>query len=185
VQYGVIQHDLVGAGFRRLGPNYSKWNQQDVFWSVAVTPNGGLMESWVRWLDGVAHEDLLTILPPYPSQDGVTRSTFIPIPIAIDPPSGSAIQSAIVEFGYAENGDPESYYYTFRQETCVAASASVNTVTPFYFEQSESYSGVPCATGCTITIPAFSQRAVYYRWKYLGSSGQVIESCKVHVLLSP
>jgi hypothetical protein len=185
VQYGVLQHDLVGAGFRRLGPNYSKWNQQDVFWNVGVTPNSALMESWVRWLDGVAHQDLITVLPPYPNQDGVARNTFIPVPVAVDPPPGSAVQSAIVEFGYAENGDPGSYYCTSRQETCVAASSSVNTAMPFYFEQSESYSGVPCATGCTITIPAFSQRALYYRWKYLGSSGQVVESSNVHVVLTP
>jgi hypothetical protein len=185
VQYGVIQHDLMGAGFRRLGPDYSKWNQQDVFWNVGVTPNSALIVSWVRWLDGVANEDLITVFPPYPNQDGVARNTFIPVPVAVDPPPGSAVQSAIVEFGYAENGDPGSFYCTSRQETCVAASASVNAVTPFYFEQSESYSGVPCATGCTITIPAFSQRAVYYRWKYLGSSGQVVESSKVHVVLTP
>ena len=127
----------------------------------------------------------MTIFPPYPSQDGVARNTFIPEPVAIDPPPGSGVQSAIVEFGYAENGDPGSYYCTSRQETCVAASASVNTATPFYFEQSESYSGVPCGTGCTITIPAFSQRALYYRWKYLGSSGQVVESSNVHAVLTP
>jgi hypothetical protein len=185
VQYGVNQHDLSGAGFRRLGPNYTKWNQEDVFWSVAVTPNGELMESWVRWLDGVAHEDLITILPPYPSQDGVTRNTFIPVPVVIDPPPGNGVQSAIVEFGYAENGAPGSYYCTSRQETCVAASGSVNIAAPFYFEQSESYSGLPCATGCTVTVPAFSQRALYYRWKYLGSSGQVVESSNVHVVLTP
>jgi hypothetical protein len=185
VQYGVTQHDLAGAGFRRLGPNYSQWNQENVFWNVAVTPNGALLESWVRWLNGVAHEDLITIFPPYPSQDGVARNTFIPVPVAVDPPPGSAVQSAIVEFGYAENGDPGSYYCTSRQEACVAASGSVNAVTPFYFQQSESYSGVPCATGCTITIPAFSQRALYYRWQYLGSSGQVVESSKVHVVLTP
>jgi hypothetical protein len=185
VQYGVIQHDLTGAGFRRLGPNYSTWNQQNVFWNVAVTPNSALIESWARWLDGVAHEDLITVLPPYPSQDGVTRNTFIPVPVVVDPPPGGGVQSAIVEFGYAENGDPGSFYCTSRQEACVAASGSVNTATPFYFEQSESYSGVPCATGCTIAIPAFSQRAVYYRWKYLGSSGQVVESSKVHVVLTP
>ena len=185
VQYGVTQHDLVGAGFRRLGPNYSKWNQEDVFWNVAVTPNGNLMESWVRWLDGVAYEDLITVLPPYPSQDGVTRNTYVPVPVVVDPPPNSAVQTAIVEFGYAENGDPGSYYCTSRQETCVAASGSVSPVTPFYFEQSESYPRAPCATGCTVTIPALSQRALYYRWKYLGSSGQLVESSKVHVVLTP
>jgi len=122
---------------------------------------------------------------PYPASDGVARNSFLPVAVAITPPAGLPVQSAIVEFGYAENGNPESFYCTSRQETCVAASSAVNQAVPFYFEQSEQYSGVPCATGCTVTAPALSQRVVYYRWKYLGNSGQVIGSSQVHVVVTP
>jgi hypothetical protein len=127
----------------------------------------------------------MTILPPYPASDGVARFTFLPVPVAIDPPAGLPAQSVIVEFGYAENGSPESYYCTSRQETCVAASGGINQTAPFYFEQSETYSGVPCATGCTVTVPALSQRVLYYRWKYLSGSGQVVSSSQVHVVVTP
>jgi hypothetical protein len=99
----------VGAGFRRLGPGYSKWNQQDVFWNVGVTPNAGLIVSWVRWLDGIAHEDLLTIFPPYPSQDGVARNTFIPVPVVVDPPPGSAVHSAIWSLDTPKTAIPEVF----------------------------------------------------------------------------
>jgi hypothetical protein len=184
-QLGYMQQDVVGAGTRRLGPNYSRWNQQDAYWNSNVTPSGLLMATRVRWLDGVRNDDLMTILPPYPASDGVARFTFLPVPVAIDPPAGLPAQSVIVEFGYAENGSPESYYCTSRQETCVAASGGINQTAPFYFEQSETYSGVPCATGCTVTVPALSQRVLYYRWKYLSGSGQVVSSSQVHVVVTP
>ena len=184
-QLGYTQHDVIGAGIRRLGPNYSRWNQQDTYWNSDVTPSGLLMASRVRWLDGVRNEDLMTILPPYPASDGVTRYTFLPVPVNIDPPAGLPAQSAIVEFGYGENGSAESYYCTSRQETCVVASGAINQTTPFYFEQSESYSGVPCATGCTVMVPGLSQHVLYYRWKYLSGSGQVVGSSQVHVVVTP
>ncbi len=173
-QFGYTQHDVVGAGFRRLGPNYSKWNQQDTYWNSDVTPSGFLMATRVRWLDGVRYEDLMTILPPYPAPDGVARNSFLPVPVTVVAPSGLGVQSAIVEFGYAENGDPGSFYCTSRQEPCVAVASAINTAVPFYFENTENYSGVPCAQSCTITIPALSQRVLYYRIKYLDASGNTL-----------
>jgi len=185
VQWGYTQHDVVGAGFRRLGPNYSRWNQQDTYWNTDVTPSGFLVASRVRWLDGVRYEDLMTVLPPYPPTDAVARNTFLPVSVTINPPAGLPVVSAIVEFGYAENGGPASYYCTSRQETCVAAGAAINQTTPFYFEQSESYSGVPCAIGCTVTVPALSQRVLYYRWKYLSNSGQIVGYSQARVVVTP
>jgi hypothetical protein len=184
-QDGYAKHDVVGAGFRRLGPNYSRWNQQPVYWNADVTPSGSLMATNVRWLDGVSGEDLITILPPYPNSDGVSRNTFIPVPVTIAPPAGSQVQSAFVEFGYAENGAPGSYYCTSRQETCVAAGSAISQTIPFYFEQSESYTGVSCANGCTIAVPALSQRVLYYRWKYLNAADEIIGTSQPNVVITP
>jgi hypothetical protein len=184
-QMGYTQHDVTGAGIRRLGPNYSRWNQQDVFWNADVTPSGALMATQVRWLDGVRFEDLVTTLPPYPDSDGVARNSFLPLPVTLQPPAGMQIASALVEFGYAENGPAGSYYCTSRQETCVASAGAIQQTTPFYFESSDSYSGVPCTNGCTVTIPALSQRVLYYQWKYLGNSGQLLGSSQTRVLVTP
>jgi hypothetical protein len=174
VQFGFMQQDVVGAGLRRLGPNYSKWNQQDTFWNSDAVPSGLLSLSQVRWLDGVRFDDLMNILPPYPAADGVTRYTFLPVPVTVNPPSGLGAQSAIVEFGYAENGNPLNFYCTSRLEACVAAASAINAATPFYYATTEKYSGVPCAQTCTITIPALSQHVLYYRVSYLDASGNTL-----------
>lgn len=185
VQFGITKQDSIGAVTRRLGPNYVKWNQMDVFWNAYAVPSGGAMASQVRWLDGVRSDDLASILPPFPAQDSVARNTFYPVKVTIDPPRALAAQSAIIEFGYSENGDAGNYYCTSRQETCVAVAANVNLTTPFYYEQSESFTPASCATGCTITVPALPQHVLYYRWKYLGAGGQVIESSQMHVVGTP
>ncbi len=185
-QVGYKQQDLSGTNTRRLGPNYSRWNQQDVYWNVHGVPNGLTAFTRIRWASGVTHAELLNVLPPYPGPDGVVRNSFLPASVAIDPPGVWPAKNAIVEFGYAENGDPAKLYCTSRQETCVAASASINLTTPFYFEQTDTYAGVPCSGGCTITIPALSQRVVYYRWKYLNAAGVVVgPPSSLHVAITP
>ena len=184
VQFSVANHDVTGASVRRLGPNYGKWNQLDVFWNGFMAPNAALMGTWVRWLDGVRMDDLLTVLPPFPGSDGVARGEFIPVSLSITPPPTLPVQSAIVEFGYVENGGAGNYYCTSRQETCVATGATVSQSAPFNFEQSETYTPMPCAHGCTIAIPALSGHALYYRWKYLNASGEVIGSTQAHVMLT-
>ena len=184
VQFNVANQDVTGAAVRRLGTNYAKWNQFDVFWNGFMAPNAALMGSQVRWLDGVRFEDLLTVLPPFPESDGVARWTFIPVSVKLTPPPALHAQSAIVEFGYVENGAAGSYYCTSRQETCVATGSMVDESAPFNYEQSESYTPAPCSHGCTIAIPAVSQHALYYRWKYMDGSGKVIETSRAHVTLT-
>ncbi|HTX38765.1 MAG TPA: hypothetical protein VME43_27250 [Bryobacteraceae bacterium] len=174
VQVGIAQEDLSAAGSRRLGPAYSRWNQQSVYWNAQASPTGAAAFSQVRWLDGVRHEDIISIVPPYPPTDGIARNTFQSVPVAATPPASLAVNNAIVEFGYAENGDPGSFFCTSRQEACVAVAGTVNTTTPFYYEQSETYSGMPCAFGCTVAVPAVSQHVVYYRIKFRNASGQVV-----------
>ena len=187
VQFGLTQHDLTGAMIRRLGTNYAKWNQFDVFWNIFTTRSARFAASQVRWLDGVRTEDLVSALPPVPNVDSVARNTFESVPVSINPPRGWPVVSAIVEFGYAEYGDAGNYYCTSRQETCVAANTAINLTAPFYFEQSEQYTGVPCASpnGCSIVIPALPQHVLYYRWKYFGASGQVLGLSEAHAVSIP
>jgi len=182
-QFGVAQQDTYGAYSRRLGPAFARWNQHSVFWNMSMTPNGAVGLSQVRWMDGARSANLVTVLPPYPPSDSISRSTFVPITVDIPPQgAGSAI---VVEFGYAENGPSESFFCTSRQEACVAASGSVSQTTPFYFAQSEQYSGVPCASGCTVAIPALSQRVLYYRWGQLDAAGNIAGVSATGVIVTP
>ena len=185
VQFGTTQQDSAGAVLRRLGPAFSRWNQQSVFWNMTMTTSGQLAFSQVRWLDGVRAEDIITFLPPYPASDSVSRNTFVPVKVKIPRPSDGAPTrvGAVVEFGYAENGSPGQFFCTPRQETCVAASDTENQATPFYFAQTESYSGASCNSGCTVTIPALPQRILYYRWRYLNAGGP--GASEMHAIVTP
>ena len=183
VQFGNMRQDAAGAVSRRLGTALSRWNQFSVFWNTSTTTTGELAFSQVRWLDGVRHEDILTVLPPYPASDSIARNTFIPIAVKI--PAQGAANEVIVEFGYAENGDPAGFFCTSRQETCVATSSGVDPASPFHFGQSETYSGVSCASGCTVAIPALSQRVLYYRWKQRDGVGNVVAVSDTQAIVTP
>jgi hypothetical protein len=88
----------------------------------------------------------------------VPRSTFVNYPVEI--PGGSVY--AEIKFGYVENGAPNSYYCTLRQDACTTSG------TPFVYSSIDSRTLVACSSGCTINIPAIAGRAVYYS---VGSSG--------------
>jgi hypothetical protein len=165
-QFGLVQ-DSTGAAQRRLGPAFSRWNQQNVFWNMSITPTGQIGFSPVRWLDGVRGENILTVLPQYRTGDTVDRSTFIPINVTVPTPGDSGV-NAEVEFWYTEDGG----FCTSRQEACAVAASTIQAV-PWYWE-SETFSRASCASGCTITVPALSQRVLYYRVKRYSTGGSLI-----------
>ena len=113
-------------------------------------------------------------LPPLVAQDTVDRSTFIRAPIAIAAPQGQYIASAAIEFGYAEQGEPSQHYCTSRREACVAVSAAVNDAVPFYFEQTENHTRMPCATSCAITLPVLPAHVAYYQVKFYDAQGALV-----------
>lgn len=185
--------DLTGATQRRIGSNYNQWTQFSVFWASQAIPSGLATASNVPWLNGVRTDDLVNVLPPYPSPDGVTRGTFQPINVTVPtPPAGIGAATAIIEFGYPDYANGGSYFNcTSRQETCVAVTSAINQAIPFYFETSEStsYSGVVCtsgtANGCPISIPALGQHVLHYRYKYLNSGGAVVATGREMIIATP
>jgi hypothetical protein len=95
------------------------------------------------------------------------------------------VHDVVVEFGYAENGAANSFFCTSRRESCVAVSGAIGSSAPFFYEQTETYSGAPCASGCTVAIPALSQRILYYRWKYRDAFGNVIATSDLRATATP
>lgn len=114
------------------------------------------------------------LLPPYPSTDSYNRATFIPMSIPItSPPAGT--HSADVLFGYQEYGAPSSMNCTTRAEQCVTVSSSVPSGTqPFSYGTTDTWTPMACGSGCTLVIPAISQRVLYYTIQYRGTGGTVI-----------
>jgi hypothetical protein len=55
---------------------------------------------------------------------------------------------------------------------------------PFYFA-SENPAGMACATGCSIAIPAISQRVLYYQVKYRSANNTVLSTGPVTAVIVP
>jgi hypothetical protein len=113
-------------------------------------------------------------LPPFTSQDTVDRSTFVRAPMAITAPQGQNIASAAIEFGYTEQADPSQHYCTSRREVCVAVSATVNDAAPFYYAQTDTYTRMPCAKSCTITLPVLPAHVAYYQVRFYDAQGVLV-----------
>jgi hypothetical protein len=117
---------------------------------------------------------LMAKLPPFTRPDAVDRTTFVRAPISIAAPQGKSIASAAIEFGYTEQGDASQHYCTSRREVCAAVSATVNDVTPFYYAQTETYTRMPCARSCTITLPILPAHVAYYQVKFYDAQGVLV-----------
>ena len=144
--------------------------------------NGKWHISNIHWDD---RSDLFLVkTPPFPAKDIVNRQTFIPVPVQLSPPSALSVNNAIVEFGYDAN-----FYCTSRLEACIANGSAVNETTPFTWPVEaggeSSITGVSCASGCTVSIPAFSGKVLYYRWKYRNISNEVISTSSMQIVAVP
>jgi hypothetical protein len=88
-------------------------------------------------------------------------------------PAHAGANQAEIQFGYAENGPPSSFFCAYRQETCLTTIPSAHPTDPYSFASEPSLGPTPCQSGCTINIPAIPSRTVYYRIVYLNSGQQL------------
>ncbi len=180
MQIGTATTERTGASMRRITHGFARYRRQEEEYNAngKALPGGEWALFLGRWIDGQRSDIYAAKLPPYQLPDGVDRSTFVPLRVNVPAaPAGAA--DAVVEFGY----NPE-YRCASRRDSCIAVSAGVNPATPFYWA-SEKYAGAACSGGCTIAIPAISQRVVYYRVKYRKADGSVLSTGTTGVLVSP
>ena len=133
-----------------------------------MLPDGSWALLYTPWFNLQRPEAFLAKLPPFPAADGVDRSNFERIGLYVSGADGAT--QVVVEFGYAENGPPENFYCTSRQETCVRGSQGGTD----YGFASETVIPVACQGGCTVEVPAIPQRVLYYRARYLDDSGNTV-----------
>lgn len=129
-------------------------------------------------------------LPPFPPADTVNRASFVPMVVSlVNVPAGT--DNVAAEFGYAEYGAASDFHCTPRAEKCIANQSTVNEANPFSFPLEglggveSGIAGLPCASGCELTIPAISGRVFYYRLKYRNASNQVIAVKPRQVVATP
>jgi IPT/TIG domain len=163
---------ISGAGYSRvLTSGLVPLRQTDSYPLAKALPDG----SWAFFnYSGSPRQVWMVKMPPYQSYDAVDRSGFVPLRVDLVAPSDSRIRSAVIEFGYAEQGATDQYYCSSRREACVAVSSMLNQSDPFKYALSDQYTGVPCQSSCSVTIPVLPMHVVYYRARYLDGTGAVV-----------
>jgi hypothetical protein len=53
-------------------------------------------------------------------------------------------------------------------------SAAVNDANPFYYVQTETYTRMPCAKACVITVPVLPAHVAYYQVKFYNANGGLV-----------
>ena len=171
MQVGVGAQDFFGVNTRRLGSGLTSWQQGSVFWTLNGATNGLLGFSQILCPNETCGtpSNYIATVPPFGLSDSQNRGSFQSIDVSV--PAISGASTALVEFGYSENGG--QFYCTSRQEACAAVSAAVDQATPFYWE-SETFSRTSCAAGCTIALPALPEHVVYYRYRAYETGGALV-----------
>ena len=173
-QFTLDHTDYAGAYTRTLVTATSRLRMVYGFENNRLLPDNSWLLLRTDWLNYQRSDMWMAKMLPYPPPDSVVRSNFVPVTLALKPPAGLAVNNAIVRFGYQEYGAPQQINCTTRNDACIAASSAVVSGNqPFYFA-SENPAGASCASGCTITIPAISQRVLYYRVEYRAANNSVL-----------
>ena len=173
VQYNMdaAHHDGFGLGSRRIvNPFTAPKELEGSNLNSNELPDG----TWT------AIAQFLFKLPPYIGRSAVNRVSWIPVPLKVTSvPPGT--DNVIVEFGYDPN-----FYCSSRQEVCIANASTIQSGSSvFSYATSDSYSGLSCASGCTVSIPAISQRVMWYQIDYRNASGQTILTRKAEPVVTP
>jgi hypothetical protein len=167
IQQGISRDDPNGTNWRRITMGLSGPGRQFQFGSFIPDPTGTWAFMQGYWLDGVRNDLMIAKLPPWPNPQDVTtnRTNFVPQPIQVS--ANSNVLAARVRFGYAENGAPGSFFCTPRREACITGGS------PYSF-QSENPGWQPCASGCTIPVPAIPGRVLFYAVDSQDGAGNTI-----------
>jgi hypothetical protein len=114
---------------------------------------------------------------PFTPPDAVDRTKFVPVTMSLTA-HGTGAVAAAVKFGYAEYGAPSAYHCSQYADICVAntnaAPPADGTTAPFQYATSDTWTGISCASTCSITIPVLPGHLAYAQAEYLNSSGAVV-----------
>jgi hypothetical protein len=189
-QMGFKKNDFTGALGRTLTKGLTRYKIFDPYWHGKALSDASWLMFRAMYANGAWTDILLGKVPPYPPTDSVVRWTFQPIPVKLTAPPGLAVNNAVIQFGYAENGLPGQFYCTSRQEKCMATAATVPAV-PFLFPSEGAggvetgITGVPCANGCSVALPGISQRMLYYQVKYRDASNRTVATGQIETIAVP
>ncbi len=180
-QIGFGTNDLKGNLGRKLTMGLGRHLLYDVYWNARSFADASWALIHTMWLGGLRTEAMLAKLPPYPQPDGIDRTDFIPLQVSASTRGLNGIDNVVLQFGYAENGTPDQFFCTSRQEACVKGAQSGNS----YGMAGDAIKGVSCQNGCTLNLPGLSGRVAYYRILYRDRSNRVITTSQVSATIVP
>lgn len=184
-QFTLDRTDYAGAYTRNLVSATSRLRMVYGFENNRLLPDNSWLLLRTDWLDYQRSEMWMARMLPYPAADSVARGSFVPVTLTLKPPAGLAVNNAIVRFGYQEYGAPQRINCTTRNDACLATASTVTAgYQPFYFA-SENPAGAPCASGCTITVPAISQKILHYRIEYRAANNATVASGPITLVVVP
>ena len=184
-QFTMDRTDFAGAYTRTLVTATSRLRMVYGFENNRLLPDNSWLLMRADFLEYQRSDMWMAKMLPYPPPDSVVRSTFVPVALTLKPPAGLDVNNAIVQFGYQEYGAPQRINCTARNDACIATTSAVTTGNqPFVFA-SENSAGAACSAGCTITIPAVSQRILYYRVAYRAANNAVLAAGPVVAVVVP
>jgi hypothetical protein len=183
LQFRTDKADAAGATVRKLGYVHGMPGLQYQFSNCRATPDAAFAFCVADWLDGVRSEWVVLRLNPFPNPDGVDRTTFVPISVTFQ---GSSTASYIrARFGYLENGATLLRCTPYQAE-CSTEIPKRAAKEPYSFTN-ESVTRESCHNGsaCKITIPAISNRMLYYVVDRLDYKGNLVSSYPLQVVAVP
>lgn len=184
-----VRGDVTGSTQRLLSKGFTPSRMGAPFWNIQALSNNKWALFRTRFLNGFRNEAMLLKLPPVNASDSIRRDTFQVALISSHPTRPPGTRTAIVEFGYAENGPAENLFCTSRAQSCAVGRAAqtdqIDLAAPFSFLGTENVAGTPCTSGCTIAVPAIPGRMLYYRMRYRDAGGQEIGVTGLQVVALP
>jgi hypothetical protein len=185
IQFRIDVVDPTGLSTRKFGYVNSMPGVHYQFSNCRLTPEAAFMFCPADWLDGVEADWLAYRLTPMSTLDSVNRTTFVPVPVFVTGVPGATNVRA--RFGYLENGDSENLF------RCTAYARDCSTEIPVgraddpYSFTNETVTRRSCPAGsqCGFTIPALSNRMLYFVVDHLDDAGATVYSGPIHAVAVP
>ena len=176
IQFRIDVVDPTGLSTRKFGYVNGIPGAQYQFSNCRLTPEADFMFCPADWLDGVQSEWLAYRVAPTATIDSSNRTTFVPVRVtARGIPGASNVRA---RFGYLENGDGSNLFRCTPYAQDCSTEIPVASPTDPYSFTNEAVTRHNCAPGgqCIVTIPALSNRILYYILDHLDGSGAIVAS---------
>jgi hypothetical protein len=183
LQFRTDKTDSSGLTARKLGYAHGMPGAQYQFSNCRATPDAAFAFCVADWLDGVRSEWVALRLNPMPKPDSTNRTSFVPQQLTFQgSPDATYIRA---RFGYLENGG-SLLRCTAYQVECSTEIPSGTASDPYSFTN-ETVTRQSCPNGstCKITIPAISNRMLYYVVDRLDNAGNIVTSHPTQVIAVP